>query len=77
MDKASLWLKVANSIVVWTVDLTRSAQYGHDQRIEVAMGEHEMIQTQNMNKTDIMQSTEDGTTADALQHSLPKNFTNR
>ncbi|RMX69286.1 hypothetical protein KXD40_007641 [Peronospora effusa] len=73
MDKASVWLEFANSGVVCTMDLSRSAKYGYDQRIEVA-GEHGMLQVQNLSKTAMVQSTKAGITADTLRHSFPERF---
>ncbi|CAH0479845.1 unnamed protein product [Peronospora belbahrii] len=73
MDKASVWLEFAKSGVVCTMDLSRSAKYGYDQRIEVA-GEHGMIQVQNLSKTAMVQSTKTGITADTLRHSFPERF---
>lgn len=73
MDKASVWLEFPNSGVVCTMDLSRSAKYGYDQRIEVT-GEHGMIQVQNLSKTATVQSTEIGIMADTLQRSFPERF---
>ncbi|KAL4101429.1 hypothetical protein PRIC1_005181 [Phytophthora ramorum] len=73
MDKASVWLEFPNTGVVCTMDLSRSAEYGYDQRIEVA-GEHGMLQVQNPSKTAMVQSTKAGITADTLLHSFPERF---
>ncbi|KAG6965785.1 hypothetical protein JG687_00005243 [Phytophthora cactorum] len=73
MDKASVWLEFPSTGVVCTMDLSRSAEYGYDQRIEVA-GEHGMLQVQNPSKTAMVQSTKAGITADTLLHSFPERF---
>ncbi|KAG7375611.1 hypothetical protein PHYPSEUDO_000462 [Phytophthora pseudosyringae] len=73
MDKASVWLEFPTTGVVCTMDLSRSAEYGYDQRIEVA-GEHGMLQVQNPSKTAMVQSTKTGLTADTLLHSFPERF---
>ncbi|KAE8905748.1 hypothetical protein PF005_g27871 [Phytophthora fragariae] len=73
MDKASVWLEFPNTGVVCTMDLSRSAEYGYDQRIEVA-GEHGMLQVQNPSKTATVQSTKAGITSDVLLHSFPERF---
>uniref|UniRef100_H3GIT4 Gfo/Idh/MocA-like oxidoreductase N-terminal domain-containing protein n=1 Tax=Phytophthora ramorum TaxID=164328 RepID=H3GIT4_PHYRM len=73
MDKASVWLEFPNTGVVCTMDLSRSAEYGYDQRIEVA-GEHGMLQVKNPSKTAMVQSTKAGITADTLLHSFPERF---
>ncbi|OWZ13505.1 Oxidoreductase [Phytophthora megakarya] len=73
MDKASVWLEFPTTGVVCTMDLSRSAEYGYDQRVEVA-GEHGMLQVQNPSKTAMVQSTKAGIAADTLSHSFPERF---
>ncbi|TDH71580.1 hypothetical protein CCR75_001783 [Bremia lactucae] len=73
MDKASVWLEFPTTGVVCTMDLSRSAEYGYDQRIEVS-GEHGMLQVLNPSKTAMVQSITGGITADALLHSFPERF---
>ncbi|RLN49331.1 hypothetical protein BBJ29_005255 [Phytophthora kernoviae] len=73
MDKASVWLEFPTTGVVCTMDLSRSAEYGYDQRIEVA-GEYGMLQVQNPTRTALVQSTKTGLTSDKLLHSFPERF---
>ncbi|RLN78328.1 hypothetical protein BBJ28_00000497 [Nothophytophthora sp. Chile5] len=73
MDKASVWLEFPTTGVVCTMDLSRSAEYGYDQRIEVA-GERGMLQVLNPSRTAMVQSTKAGLTADTLLHSFPERF---
>ncbi|CEG44766.1 uncharacterized oxidoreductase yrbe-like [Plasmopara halstedii] len=73
MDKASVWLEFPKTGVVCTMDLSRSAEYGYDQRIEVA-GEHGMLQVLNPSKTATVQSMKAGITVDTLFHSFPERF---
>lgn len=73
MDKASVWLEFERSGVICTMDLSRSAVYGYDQRIEVA-GESGMLQVQNPSKTTLLCSSEKGIEAQPLVHSFPQRF---
>ncbi|TYZ62879.1 hypothetical protein PybrP1_012911 [[Pythium] brassicae (nom. inval.)] len=73
MDKASVWLEFPTSGVVCTMDLSRSALYGYDQRIEVS-GEHGMLQVLNPAKTSLVRSGSAGVAADVLTHSFPQRF---
>ncbi|RLN87354.1 hypothetical protein BBJ28_00026734 [Nothophytophthora sp. Chile5] len=69
MNKASVWLEFPTTGVVCTMDLSRSAEYGYDQRIEVA-GERGMLQVLNPSRTAMVQSTKAGIAADTLLHSM-------
>lgn len=73
MDKASVWLEFPNSGVVCTMDLSRGAVYGYDQRIEVS-GEHGMLQVLNPAKTSLVRSGSAGVAGDVLTHSFPQRF---
>ncbi|DAZ99498.1 TPA: hypothetical protein N0F65_001683 [Lagenidium giganteum] len=73
MDKASVWLEFGRSGVICTMDLSRSAVYGYDQRIEVA-GEQGMLQVLNPSKTTLLHSSTSGIEATPLVHSLPQRF---
>lgn len=73
MDKASVWLEFPQSGVVCTMDLSRSAVYGYDQRIEVA-GENGMLQVTNPRKTSLVQAGGHGIMDDTLLHSFPERF---
>lgn len=73
MDKASVWLEFENSGVICTMDLSRSALYGYDQRIEVS-GEMGMLQVLNPAKTSLVASSSSGVISDVLSHSFPERF---
>lgn len=73
MDKASVWLEFPTTGVVCTMDLSRSAAYGYDQRVEVA-GEFGMLQVQNPPKTALVHANVDGVTSDVLSYSFPDRF---
>lgn len=73
MDKASVWLEFETSGVICTMDLSRSALYGYDQRIEVS-GEMGMLQVLNPAKTSLVASSISGVTSDVLSHSFPERF---
>uniref|UniRef100_K3WJ44 Gfo/Idh/MocA-like oxidoreductase N-terminal domain-containing protein n=1 Tax=Globisporangium ultimum (strain ATCC 200006 / CBS 805.95 / DAOM BR144) TaxID=431595 RepID=K3WJ44_GLOUD len=73
MDKASVWLEFPNSGVICTMDLSRSALYGYDQRVEVS-GEKGMLQVVNPPKTSLVRASADGITSDVLSHSFPERF---
>lgn len=73
MDKASVWLEFPRSGVVCTMDLSRSALYGYDQRVEVA-GELGMLQVANPARTSVVHSSSAGVASDVLTHSFPQRF---
>lgn len=73
MDKASVWLEFEKAGVICTMDLSRSALYGYDQRVEVS-GEAGMLQVVNPAKTSLVRSSLHGVTSDVLSHSFPERF---
>ncbi|OQR90905.1 oxidoreductase family [Achlya hypogyna] len=72
MDKASVWLEFPSGAIC-TMDLSRHAAYGYDQRIEV-FGADGMLEVQNIHKTSLRASTGAGVHADVYQHSFPQRF---
>ncbi|OQS06002.1 oxidoreductase family [Thraustotheca clavata] len=72
MDKASVWLEFPSGVVC-TMDLSRHAAYGYDQRIEV-FGADGMLEVQNIQKTSLRASTRAGVMSDVYQHSFPQRF---
>lgn len=73
MDKASVWLEFPNTGVVCTMDLSRSAAYGYDQRVEVS-GERGMLQVDNPRRTALVTATDAGIATDVLSYSFPDRF---
>ncbi|KDO33219.1 hypothetical protein SPRG_02029 [Saprolegnia parasitica CBS 223.65] len=72
MDKASVWLEFPSGAIC-TMDLSRHAAYGYDQRIEV-FGADGMLEVQNIHKTSLRASTSAGVHSDVYQHSFPQRF---
>lgn len=73
MDKASVWLEFPTTGVVCTMDLSRSAAYGYDQRVEVS-GERGMLQVDNPRRTSLVTATDAGIATDVLSYSFPDRF---
>ncbi|TMW55437.1 hypothetical protein Poli38472_010319 [Pythium oligandrum] len=73
MDKASVWLEFPRTGVICTMDMSRRADYGYDQRVEVS-GELGMLQVLNPPRTQIVHSGGHGVQGDTLVHSFPERF---
>jgi myo-inositol 2-dehydrogenase/D-chiro-inositol 1-dehydrogenase len=56
-----------------TIDLSRSAVYGYDQRLEVH-GEKGMIQAMNLHPSSVIVSTNHGISGDTNLHSFPQRY---
>lgn len=72
MDKANVVLYFQNGLVC-TMDISRGASYGYDQRIEV-FGEKGMLQVLNQPSTSLVSSTNTGISHDVYLHSFPERF---
>merc|ERR1711879_775876 len=56
-----------------TIDLSRHARYGYDQRIEVHATEG-MLQAENQRPTTVVHSSENGRSVDANCYSFPQRY---
>jgi len=58
---------------IGSIDLSRKAAYGYDQRMEV-LGEKGMVQTQNRQPSSFVLSTESGVIGDPNMYSFPQRY---
>jgi len=56
-----------------TIDLSRHAHYGYDQRVEV-FGEKGMLVSENRRPTELTSLTSGGTSLDVIYHSFPQRY---
>ncbi|KAJ0396825.1 hypothetical protein ATCC90586_005026 [Pythium insidiosum] len=73
MDQASVWLEFERTGVVCTMDLSRHATYGYDQRIEVS-GADGMLQVLTPARTSVVHAGAHGVTTDRGPYSFPDRF---
>mmetsp|Transcript_24468 Transcript_24468/g.27214 ORF Transcript_24468/g.27214 Transcript_24468/m.27214 type:complete len:180 (-) Transcript_24468:36-575(-) len=72
VDTAIIVLRFASSKIA-TIDLSRKAEYGYDQRIEVH-GEKGMLKAENPFKTSVVSCTKDGHNQDVSSFSFQQRY---
>jgi myo-inositol 2-dehydrogenase/D-chiro-inositol 1-dehydrogenase len=71
-DTALITLKYKSGIV-GSIDLSRKAVYGYDQRVEV-LGDKGMLKAENINSTAVQYATVDGIRNDPYYYSFPQRY---
>lgn len=71
-DTALITLKYKSGIV-GSIDLSRKAVYGYDQRVEV-LGDRGMLKAENIHSTAVQHATSDGIKSDPFHYSFPQRY---
>merc|ERR1719277_241077 len=72
VDTAVIVLRFPSHVLA-TIDLSRTAKYGYDQRIEV-YGTEGMLVSENQRPTEVVVHTVDGARAQPIKHSFPQRY---
>ncbi|CAH1775979.1 unnamed protein product [Owenia fusiformis] len=72
VDSVAIMMKFPSGAIA-TIDLSRNAKYGYDQRIE-AFGDKGMIASENQQPDNVQFSGNDGKLSTPIQHSFPTRY---